>query len=70
MAVQRELGRNTVHSRCKLNDTSKYYRKLKGHVSKHQEKHKDPTYDERERSKHVECGAKSTTNSMIILDGE
>jgi len=39
-------------------------------VSEHQEKPKEPTDDERELSNHVECSAKSTTNVMIILDGE
>jgi hypothetical protein len=39
-------------------------------VSAHQEKPKEPTDNERELSKHVECSAKSTTNVMIILDGE
>jgi len=39
-------------------------------VSKHKAKTKEPTDDERELSKHVECRAKSTTNVMIVLDGE
>jgi hypothetical protein len=40
------------------------------HVLKHQEKPKEPTDDETEVSKHVECPAKSTRNVVIVLDGE
>jgi len=68
--MRSELRHHTIHSRCKLSDTSKRYRLLQEHVSKHQAKPKEPTDDERELSKHVECSAKSTTNVMIILDGE
>ena len=39
-------------------------------MSKHQAKLKEPTEDEREHSKYFECSAKSTTDVMIILDGE